>query len=164
MTNAQTIEGLRIEVLEAKEREEALALEATELPGRISAAAREDVRAKAQQARETGNVSMATLASDLPALEDRKATISYELWASKLYRAEVQKDLHAAEEQAAYAEIPAVQASLDRAVAEVQKAEEAKKKSAYDLRVAERKQDNARRYRRAAEAEIGALEAEFPDA
>ncbi len=163
MTNAK-IEQLRIKANEARAHEQALFLESDALPGRIAAAARADVQAKAQAAREGGAVATAVKASAVPELQDRMSALRYELWATQLFSAEAAKQLHAEEEAAAKAEEPAVMRELKDAQAHFEAAARRHGEAMNRAGGPERVASYARSQRLEAEERIKDLEARYPDA
>jgi hypothetical protein len=156
------IQNLRVKAAEAQAHEEALYEEASNLPGLIAQAAREDVQAKAQAAREGGAVT--AVASEVPALQDRMGTLKYELWATRLFAAECAKQLHAAEEAAALAEEPAVMRELKAAQAAHEAADRRHGLAMNAAGGPERKANYARRQLLEAEQRIKDLESSYPDA
>jgi hypothetical protein len=161
MTNAN-IEQLRKKADEAQAHEQALFTEADALPGLIAEAAREDVQARAAMAREGGAVATAVKASEVPALQDRMASLRYELWATQLFAAECAKQLHAEEEAAALAEEPAVMRELKAAQAAHEAADHRHGLAMNAAGGPERKANYARRQLLEAEERIKALEAKYP--
>lgn len=163
MTNNTKVEQLRQKAAEAQSHEQALFLEADALPGLIAQAAREDVQAKAAAAREGGSVELA-VESEVPALQERHSTISYELWATRLFAAECDRQLYAAEEAAALASEPAAMAELRAAQ---KHAEAAARRHGEAMNAAggpERKANYARRQLLEASQRIKDLESSYPDA
>jgi hypothetical protein len=161
MTNAN-IEQLRIKAAEAKAHEQALFTEADALPGKIAQAAREDVQAKAQAAREGGAVT--ATASETQALQNRMAELRYELWATRLFAAEAAAQLHAEEEAAANAEVPRVMRELKDATSKLEAAQAEHVKAVGAAGGPDRRASHARRQRLEAEQRIKDLEAKYPDA
>ncbi len=162
MTNNTKIEQLRIKANEARAHEQALYEEADALPGKIAQAAREDVQAKAQAAREGGAVL--AVASEVPNLQERMSALRYELWATQLFSAEAAKQLHAEEEAAALADEPRVMAELRRAQAAHEAADRRHGEAMNAAGGPERVASYARSQRLEAEARIKDLEAKYPDA
>lgn len=162
MTNNTKIEQLRIKAAEAQSHEQALYEEADALPGKIAQAAREDVQAKAQAAREGGVVT--AVASEVPVFQNRMAELRYELWATRLFAAECSKQLHAEEEAAALAEEPAVMAELKKAEAAHEAADRRHGEAMFAAGGPERKANYARRQLLEAEQRIKELESSYPDA
>ncbi len=156
------IENLRKKAAEAQAHEENLFTEASELPGKIAQAAREDVQARAAMAREGGAVT--ATASETQALQNRMAELRYELWATRLYSAEAAAQLHAAEEAAAKAEEPRVMAELRAATSKLEAAQAEHVKATGAAGGPDRKASHARRQRLEAEQRIKDLEAKYPDA
>jgi chromosome segregation ATPase len=159
MTNAN-IQQLRVKADEAKAHEQALFTEADALPGRIAQAAREDVQAKAQAAREGGAVT--ATASETQALQERMSALRYELWATRLYAAEAAAQLHAEEETSARAEEPAALRALKDATAKLEAAQAEHVRATGAAGGPDRKASHARRQRLEAERRIKDLEARYP--
>jgi chromosome segregation ATPase len=161
MTNAK-IEQLRKKANEARAHEQALYEETDALPGKIAQAAREDVQAKAQAAREGGAVM--AVASEIPALQERMGALRYELWATQLYAAEAAAQLYAEEENNARAKEPAAIRALKDASRELEAAQDKHVKAMGAAGGPERVASYARSQRLEAEARIKDLEASYPDA
>ncbi len=157
-----TVEELRAKVQEAKEREGQLAREASELPTKIKEASRQMVKDQAEQARAGGALISVAAKSEVAELQQRQETIPYELWAARLHRAELQKQLHEAELKAARGDIPAAQSLLQEALAKEEQARARRLEASAALRGAERRSDTASQNRRAALDEIAKLEGEGP--
>jgi hypothetical protein len=156
------IENLRKKASEAQSHEQAIFLESDALPGRIAEAARADVQAKAQAARAGGAVT--AVASEVPALQDRMASLRYELWATQLFAAECAKQLHAEEEAVALADEPRVMRELKVAQAAHEAADRRHGEAMNDAGGPERRASYARRQLLEAEERIKDLEAKYPDA
>ncbi len=159
MTNAN-IQNLRIKADEAKAHEQALFTEADALPGKIAQAAREDVQARAQAAREGGAVL--AVASEVPNLQERMAELRYELWATQLYAAEAAAQLYAEEENNARAKEPAAIRALKDASRELEAAQDKHVKAMGAAGGPERVASYARSQRLEAEERIKDLEAKYP--
>jgi hypothetical protein len=82
--------------------------------------------------------------SEVSELEQRRRDVRYEWWAASLHRAQLQKQLHEAEMVAAGKAIPAARARLDRATADLKRAQEERQATDYAYSGAERRQGEAR--------------------